>query len=186
VGLHQRRRPPAIQGPEDAAACLPGLLALFDEAALREGVDAIVIGCFDDTGLDPAAPGRSPSSVWARPRAAAPRGRAALPRRHDAAVSVPVIEENIRAMGLWPAADRSGPRACPVLDLPERIGRGAGAAIDGVLAEDPGAAIVLGCAGMSQIVTALRGAATAPLVDPVRAAIAMAVAQAEATAAQGG
>jgi allantoin racemase len=42
--------PPAIQGPEDGAAALPGLLAEV-RRGLAEAVDAVVIACFDDTGL---------------------------------------------------------------------------------------------------------------------------------------
>ncbi len=42
--------PPAIQGPEDGAAAVPGCCALLPAAA-QAGVEAMVIGCFDDTGL---------------------------------------------------------------------------------------------------------------------------------------
>jgi allantoin racemase len=186
VGRTNLGGPPAIQGPEDAAASLPGLIAMH-EAALREGADAVILGCFDDTGID-ILRSRGTVPVVGLGEASCRSAAAAAPRFHvvtTLAVSIPVIEENIRAMGLWARCGSVRASGVPVLDLPERIGD-VQAAIDGVLAEDPGAAIVLGCAGMSQIVTALRGAATAPLVDPVRAAIAMAVAQAEATAAQGG
>lgn len=46
--------PAAIQGPEDGAAAIPGLMALLPKAC-EEGVEAIVIACFDDTGLRPCA-----------------------------------------------------------------------------------------------------------------------------------
>jgi allantoin racemase len=175
VGLTNAAAPPAIQGPEDAAACLPGLIALYD-TALREGAGAIVIGCFDDTGLD-LLRARGPVPVAGLGEAACREAAAAAPRFHvvtTLAVSVPVIEENIRAMGLAPRCGSVRASGVPVLELGVRMAE-VQAAIDAVLAEDPGAAIVLGCAGMSPIAPDLRGPAAAPLVDPVRAAVAMAV-----------
>lgn len=173
--------PPAIQGPEDAAASLPGLFAMH-EAALRDGADAVILGCFDDTGIDTLR-SRGAVPVVGLGEASCHSAAAAAQHFHvvtTLAVSIPVIEENIRAMGLWARCGSVRASGVPVLDLPRRIGD-VQAAIDGVLVDDPGAAIVLGCAGMSNIVSALRGAPTAPLVDPVRAAIAMAVARMEAT-----
>ena len=40
--------PASIQGAEDGEAALPGL---FEELDKADGFDAIVIACFDDTGL---------------------------------------------------------------------------------------------------------------------------------------
>ena len=52
VALNPADGPPAIQGAEDGAAALPGLFALFDAEVLgKGGYDAVVIACFDDTGL---------------------------------------------------------------------------------------------------------------------------------------
>ena len=53
TALNPADTPPAIQGPEDGAAALPGLFRLFDEEVLgKGGYDACIIACFDDTGLD--------------------------------------------------------------------------------------------------------------------------------------
>ncbi|HEY9009884.1 MAG TPA: aspartate/glutamate racemase family protein, partial [Devosia sp.] len=40
--------PASIQGAEDGEAALPGL---FEEIDKADGFDAIIIACFDDTGL---------------------------------------------------------------------------------------------------------------------------------------
>ena len=184
VGRTNAGAPPAIQGPEDAAAAMPGLIAMH-EAALRDGADAVILGCFDDTGIE-ILRSRGTVPVVGLGEASCRRAAASAPRFHvvtTLAVSIPVIEENIRTMGLWPRCGSVRASGVPVLDLPDRV-EDVQKAIDGVLAEDPGAAIVLGCAGMSNILHALHGAGSAPLVDPVRAAIAMAVARASETAPQ--
>ena len=43
--------PPSIQGFHDAATCVPHLLEVINA---HPNVDAIIIACFDDTGLDAA------------------------------------------------------------------------------------------------------------------------------------
>lgn len=50
IGWTNRDGPPAIQGPEDGAKAVTGIAALLPEAR-KAGADAIVIACFDDTGL---------------------------------------------------------------------------------------------------------------------------------------
>ena len=49
VAANPANGPYSIEGFYDAALCLPGLL---EEAARHRNVDAVVIACFDDTGLD--------------------------------------------------------------------------------------------------------------------------------------
>jgi allantoin racemase len=100
IGHHLPRRPPRHPGPEDDAM-LPPLRPVRSGAAAKEGADAIIIACFDDTGWIRHAPAPHPGP-WHR------RGR--LPRRHaagralfcghDAAVATPILEDNIRAYGL--------------------------------------------------------------------------------------
>lgn len=50
IGWTNLDGPPAIQGPEDGAAAVVGLLSMAPSAQ-KIGADAIVIACFDDTGL---------------------------------------------------------------------------------------------------------------------------------------
>lgn len=183
VGLTNAAAPPAIQGPEDAVACLPGLVDLYD-AALRDGARAVVIGCFDDTGID-LLRARGTVPVAGLGEAACREAAAAAQRFHvvtTLAVSVPVIEENIRAIGLARLCGSVRASGVPVLDLQARKAE-VQSALDAVVAEDPEAAIVLGCAGMSPIARELRGPAAAPLVDPVRAAVTRAVEAAVAAGA---
>ena len=52
-GWTSHQGPSAIQGPEDGEACVPHLLKLVEKAS-DDGASAIIIGCFDDTGLDAA------------------------------------------------------------------------------------------------------------------------------------
>lgn len=183
AGFTNAAGPPAIQGAEDARACLPGLLALFDAVA-AQGVDAVVIGCFDDTGLDRLRrTGGIP--VVGLGEAGCLVAALAGPRFHvvtTLAVSIPVIEDNIRAMGLWPRCASVRASGVPVLELAARAAE-VDAAIGAVLAGDPGATIVLGCAGMSRIAPGLRTAAEARLIDPVRAAVALAASVAAASVA---
>ena len=49
IATNPQEGPASIQGYLDGATCLPGLLA---EAAQYPDVDAIVVACFDDTGVD--------------------------------------------------------------------------------------------------------------------------------------
>ena len=114
--------PASIQGEADGEAALPGLFAEIDRAA-GQGFAAIVIACFDDTGL-----------MAARARAGCPVigiGEAAY---HTAtlvaerfsvvttlAVSVPVIQENIMRYGLAARCGRVRASNVPVLEL-ERPG----------------------------------------------------------------
>jgi allantoin racemase len=174
IGLTNAGGPPAIQGPEDAAACLPGLMSLFGQAE-RQGVDAVIIGCFDDTGLDRLRrQGGVP--VVGLGEAGCMLAALAAPRFHVVTTmqgSVPVIEENIRAMGLAHRCASVRASGVPVLELGARVAE-VDAAIAAVLAGDPRATIVLGCAGMSRIAPSLRTAAEARLIDPVRAALGLA------------
>ncbi len=103
--------PASIQGAEDGEAALPGL---FEEIDRAEGFDAIIIACFDDTGL-----------YQARRRTRVPVigiGEAAyhyamlVAERFSVvttlSVSIPVIQENIMRYGLRRAAARCARRMC--------------------------------------------------------------------------
>ncbi|WP_435705970.1 aspartate/glutamate racemase family protein, partial [Yoonia sp.] len=51
LGWTNHNGPAAIQGPEDGELAIDGLMDLLPSAK-AEKADVIVIGCFDDTGLD--------------------------------------------------------------------------------------------------------------------------------------
>ncbi|WP_341212702.1 aspartate/glutamate racemase family protein [uncultured Limimaricola sp.] len=172
-GWTSREGPAVIEGPEDGAACIPPLLKLVDRAS-EMGAEAIIIACFDDTGLHDA-----------RARASCPVigiGQAAF---HTAALivdramvlttvsaAVPVIEANICAAGLRHVVGTV--RACGihVADLerdPEAAIRVLKAGIDHAVTEGAGA-VILGCAGMVDVIGPLRRLSQIPLIDGVAAA----------------
>ncbi|MCV6591941.1 MAG: aspartate/glutamate racemase family protein [Silicimonas sp.] len=166
--------PPAIQGVADGERAAPPLLDLVEKAG-QGGASGIIIGCFDDTAL--AEANRStPCPVIGIGQAsyhlAALRGwRFSVVT--TLAVSVPVIEENIRGGGLGHHLARVRASHVPVLDL-ERDPRAAETRIlEESLraeAEDGIDALILGCAGMVHVTRAVEDALSVPVIDPVVAA----------------
>ena len=149
--LTSHEGPPAIEGPEDGARAKVPLLRLIAKA---NQVDAIIIACFDDTGLEEAK-ALAPVPVIGIGEAAYAAAQL-LGKRFcvvtTLAVSVPIIEANIHSTGF--AHLCTGVRASdvPVLALEhhpaasvEAVAREAERAL---IEDDPGA-IVLGCAGMT-------------------------------------
>ena len=49
IAVTSRNGPPSIEGFLDVAMCQS---ALIEEAAHHKDVDSVIVGCFDDTGLD--------------------------------------------------------------------------------------------------------------------------------------
>lgn len=161
--------PPAIQGAEDGALAAGPLLSLITKA---NGADGIIIGCFDDTALQRAADLSSCPVLGI--------GQAAFhycAMRNwrfgvvtTLAVSVPVIEANLIEYGL--AHMCTGVRASnvPVLDLERRPAVAARAILPEVVnavEQDGAQAVVLGCAGMVNVVSSIRGATDVPIIDPI-------------------
>ncbi|MEM7523148.1 MAG: aspartate/glutamate racemase family protein [Pseudomonadota bacterium] len=172
--------PPAIQGREDGEASVPPLLEEVRRAS-SDGASAIIIGCFDDTGLAEA------QEIAACPvigiGQAAYHLAAMIGPRFSVvttlAVSVPVLEENIVAQGLGPSLGRVRASGVPVLaleDAPETALPLIEAEIARAAAEDGAAAVALGCGGMATHLPRLRAAAPVPLIDGVVAAAAAAAA----------
>ena len=172
--------PPAIQGPEDGAAALPGLFALFEEEVLRgNGYDACIIACFDDTGLMELK-GRSPIPVIGIGEAAYMTALL-LGRRFSVVttlgVSVPVLEGNIDSYGFSRRCASVRASEVPVLALEQdRHGseRRIAGEIAAAIAEDRPGAIALGCAGMADLAPRLSDEFDLPVIDGVAAAVAMA------------
>jgi allantoin racemase len=164
--------PASIQGPEDGEAALPGL---FGELEKADGFDAVIIACFDDTGL-----------YEARRRIRVPVigiGEAAyhyamlVAERFSVvttlAVSIPVIQENIMRYGLAGRCGKVRASNVPVLEL-ERPGSSARETISDEIASallhDNSDAIVLGCAGMADLAADLSARHHVPVIDGVAAA----------------
>ena len=174
IGWTSLEGPAAIQGPEDGAACIPALLTLVRKAS-DAGAKTIIIGCFDDTGLDAA---RNIASCPVIGIGQAAYHMAVLSARRFSvvttlAVSVPILEDNIHAYGFTSKLSRV--RACgvPVLDL-ETDPAGTAPAVMGeikrAVAEDKVDVVVLGCAGMVHIPAYFFGEEHVRLIDGVTSA----------------
>lgn len=175
IGATNHQGPPAIQGDADAQACLPGLFDMAGHAA-QGGADAIIIGCFDDTGLETLR-ARLPCPVIGLGEAGMltaclVAARFAVVTTTDA--SVPVIEQNIDRMGLTPRCAGVFATGIPVLALEQNL-EVLRRALGAVAATSGATALVLGCAGMSVIADRLDPPRAVRIIDPVRAAIGLAL-----------
>ncbi len=186
VALNPSNGPASIQGPEDGAAALPGLFALFEaEVAEKGGYDGVIIACFDDTGLLDLKE-RSPVPVIGIGEAGYHAAMLAG-RRFSVvttlAVSVPVLEANIARYGFAPRCAKVRAAGVPVLDLEfarDAAERKVAKEAERAIAEDGCDAIVLGCAGMADLARDMRIRFGIPVVDGVAAAVALAEALANA------
>jgi allantoin racemase len=168
--------PPSIEGYFDEAFSVPGLLA---EIAKASEADAFVVACFDDTGLEAS-----------RSAATAPVVGIGESAFHMASLiadkfsvvttlarSIAPIEKNLVKYGLAARCARVRAADVPVLAL-EEPGSDARRAIEAeifrALAEDGAEAIVLGCAGMTDLARDLERQAGIPVLDGVACAVGLA------------
>lgn len=171
VAMTSPMGPASIEGFYDEAFAVPGLIRALGQA---EGVDAGVIACFDDTGLD-AARSFAPFPVVGICEAALLTAGQIAKRIVVVTTlgrSVAPLEELVERYGY---GRRVEVRACevPVLAL-EEPGSGARDKLEAEIARalDHGAeAIVLGCAGMADLAADLSKKFGAPVVDGVAAAV---------------
>jgi allantoin racemase len=182
-GLTNDDGPPAIQGEADTQACLPGLYKMAEQA-VSDGAQTLIVGCFDDTGL---ATLRARYGCPVIGLGEAAFLAAALLAPQFAVVtttkgSVPAIETNIAAIGLAARCRAVVSADIPVLDLAENLD-----ALRECIAETARQTgvrvIILGCAGMSTLAPSLQPADGLTLVDPVRAAVSLSAAAANAVVA---
>ncbi len=168
--------PPSIEGYFDEAFSVPGLI---EEIRKARDADAFVVACFDDTGLEAARCATEAPVVGI--------GEAAF---HLASViaarfsvvttlsrSIAPIEHNLAKYGLMSRCARVRAAEVPVLAL-EEPGSGARAMIEKeierALIEDGAEAIVLGCAGMTDLARDLERKAGVPVLDGVACAVGLA------------
>ncbi|XDZ66531.1 aspartate/glutamate racemase family protein [Alphaproteobacteria bacterium LSUCC0684] len=171
--LNPEHGPVSIEGYYDEALSLAGLLEVVSSFPKADG---FVIACFDDTGLDAA-----------RCATAAPVVGIGEAAYHMASMiankfgvvttlsrSVPALEHNLVRYGL--AARCSGVRASdiPVLEL--ETGNGDALArinteIRNAIEVDKAEAIVLGCAGMSDLAAHLGQEHQVPILDGISCAV---------------
>lgn len=176
VAINPARGPASIEGYYDEAVSLAGLLETIRKA---EEYDAVVIACFDDTGLDAAR------CLTDRPVVGI--GEAAY---HFASMvankfsvvttlgrSVPALEHNLTRYGLAARCVKVRASEVAVLDL-EEPGSDArhriSAEIARAIVEDRAEAIVLGCAGMTDLAAHLSAEHGVPVLDGVACAVGLA------------
>ena len=175
--------PASIEGHYDGALALPGLIDQIRRGE-ADGADAVVICCFDDTGLDAARAMASIPVLGLCESALATAGF--LAQRFTVVTTLErsrvLIEDLSRRYG---SGHRAKVRAAdiPVLELEEKASGALGklrGEIERALDEDGAEAIVLGCAGMADLAHELQEFYGVPVIDGVSAA----VKQAEALVAQ--
>jgi allantoin racemase len=150
------------------------LLKLVEKAA-KSGADGIIIGCFDDTALDEAA---AIQTALLLEYGQASYHYAALRKKRFSvvttlSVSVPIIEDNIRGMGLTKFVSKVRASEVPVLEL-ESDPKKASELIEleALRAQnlDEVSAIILGCAGMVEIFYEVEKKLSIETIDPVTCA----------------
>ncbi len=178
LGWTNHDGPAAIQGPADGAAAVSGILALLPKAHVA-GADAIIIACFDDTGLaEVRAAAHCPVLGIGE---AAFHMAALLGHRFSVVttlqVSVPVIKDNIAAYGFQPICGAVRASGLGVLEVEAASATTLARLVDELQAaerEDGVTAAVLGCSGMAPLTKALQRATTLMLIDGVAAAASLA------------
>ena len=165
--------PVSIEGYYDEVFSIPPTL----EAISQFGeVDGVIIGCFDDTGVDAArcisdAPvvGLCQAAMQAATVVAGTFSVVTTLSR-----SVPALEHLAAKYGFASHCRRVRASEVPVLEL-EAPGSEAGvkirAEIEAALSEDGCEAIVLGCGGMSSLARSLSDEFGVPVIEGVTAAV---------------
>ena len=173
VAVNPSQGPASIEGYYDEALGLPGTIAVVRE---HPDVDAVIIACFDDTGVDAV---RCMGSVPVVGIGEAAFHVASLLANSFSVIttlsrSVPAIEHNLVRYGLATRCARVRATEIPVLELEDdgpavrqRISDEIARAID----EDRAEAIVLGCAGMTDLTESLTGKHGLPVLDGVACAV---------------
>ena len=165
--------PPSIEGYYDEVFSVPGLIA---EMAKAPDMDAYVIACFDDTGLEAA---RCITDAPVIGIGEAAFHMASLIASKFSVVttlarSVPAVEQNLVKYGLATRCAKVRASDVPVLEL-EIPGSDAcdriSAEIASALREDSAEAIVLGCAGMADLARILSHQHGVPVLDGVACAV---------------
>lgn len=176
IATNPQEGPASIQGYLDGATCLPGLLA---EAAQYPDVDAIVVACFDDTGVDALRCTTTAPVIGIGE--AAYHAVAMISAKFSVITtlsrSVPILEANLVRYGLDHRCARVRASEVPVLELekgdPATTDR-IRAEIRNAIDEDGVEAIVLGCAGMTDLMQSLSDEFGLPVVDGVGCGVAFA------------
>ena len=168
-GITNYDGPAAIQGEKDGIAAIPGLLAEIEKNA---GCDGFIIGCFDDTGLAEARLiSRKPIigiGQSAFHMAALRHGKFCVLTTLE--ISIPVIKQNIEAQGFSNLCKDVMASGIPVLEFennPTSAAKTLSECIKSIEVRDPEIAVILGCAGMTNVCKQLQAQHDVYLLDPV-------------------
>jgi allantoin racemase len=176
IAVNPATGPASIEGYYDEALSLAGLLTVI---RTTPDFDAVVIACFDDTGLD-AARCLTDKPVIGIGEAAY-HFASMISNKFSVvttlARSVPALEHNLHKYGLMARVARVRSSEVAVLEL-EHPGSDAcnriSAEIGRAVAEDLCEAVVLGCAGMADLADALAAEHGLPVLDGVTCAVGLA------------
>ncbi|WP_323007035.1 aspartate/glutamate racemase family protein [Pseudorhodobacter sp.] len=176
IAVNSANGPASIEGFYDEAMSLAGMLEVI---RTTPDFDAVVIACFDDTGLD-AARCLTDKPVLGIGEAA--YHMASMISNKFSVVttlarSVPALEHNLHRYGLIARCARVRSSEVAVLEL-EHPGSDAcnriSAEIGRAVTEDRAEAIVLGCAGMADLAESLAKEHGLPVLDGVTCAVGLA------------
>lgn len=173
IAVNPSHGPASIEGYYDEARSLAGMLDLI---AAHPEADAVIIACFDDTGLDAAR------CLTDRPvigiGEAAYHMASMISNKFSVvttlARSVPALEHNLQRYGLAARCAKVRSSEVAVLELEHAAGPARtkiNAEIRRAIDEDLAEAIVLGCAGMADLTDALTLEHGLPVLDGVSCAI---------------
>lgn len=169
--------PPSIQGPEDGDRALPHLIKLFEKEVIQKTLyDAVVIACFDDTGLWQLR-AKSPVPVIGIGEAAFKAAMLVSERFSIVTtldVSVPVIENNLRQYGYRNRCSKVRASDIPVLALEgaaDNVTLKLETEIANAFDKDKCGAVVLGCAGMAEFAQRMTERFCMPVIDGVVASV---------------
>ncbi len=174
IAATSRMGPASIEGHYDGALAIPGLLSELKEQQAA-GYDAAIVACFDDTGLDAARAFADVPVLGLCESAVATAGF--LAQRFTVVTTLErsrvLIDNLVRRYGMGGRA-RVRASDIPVLELEDAASGAIGklrAEIERALSEDGAEAIVLGCAGMTDLARELQDLYGVPVIDGVAAAV---------------
>jgi len=173
IAVNPNFGPPSIEGYYDEVFSVPGLISEMKKAP---DMDAYIVACFDDTGLE-AARCMTETPVIGIGEAAFHMASLVAGKFSvvtTLARSIPAIEHNLEKYGLAKRCTKVRASEVAVLDL-EIAGSNACSRISkeigNALREDGAEAIVLGCAGMADLALALSQEHGVPVLDGVVCAV---------------
>lgn len=175
IAVNPASGPASIEGYYDEAMSLAGMLKVI---RAHPDADAVIIACFDDTGLDAAR------CLTDRPvigiGEAAYHFASILANKFSVvttlARSVPALEHNLHRYGLASRCVRVRSSEVAVLELEHAAGPARArinAEIRRAIEEDRAEAVVLGCAGMTDLTDSLAAEHGLPVLDGVVCAVAL-------------